>query len=343
MIPVLETHLLSIGYTAPHKAPVVIAEDIQVSLQSGELVCLLGANGVGKSTLMRTIAHMQKPLAGHVMISGDDLQALKPRQLAGRLSIVLTERPNLGLLNGYALVALGRHPYTNWTGRLTRYDKAVIRWAVEAVDAMAFADRPVMDLSDGQRQKLMIARALAQESELIILDEPTAFLDLPRRVEIMNLLRYLAAEAGRAILLSTHDLDLALRSADKLWLMSNGKIQAGTPEDLVLNGAFEAAFPPMAFDRATGSFGVERAMQHSVSVSGHGVTYTWTCRALQRSGFTVEEDAEVCVEVIDELPNPLWHIHQASGKTTHHSINDVLEALNLWREFHGDYRTTEAS
>ncbi|MEO0562833.1 MAG: ABC transporter ATP-binding protein, partial [Chloroflexota bacterium] len=228
---VLETHNLSVGYPAH-----TVASELSLSLASGELVCLLGPNGAGKSTLMRTVAGMQPILAGRVTIGPDDLARLSPRERAARLSVVLTERPNLGLLNGYALVALGRHPYTDWTGRLSPHDEAVVRWAVEAVDATDLADRPMTKLSDGQRQKLMIARALAQESEVMLLDEPTAFLDLPRRAEVMGLLRNLAAQTGRAILLSTHDLDLALRTADKLWLMSEGAVRVGTPEDLVLSG-----------------------------------------------------------------------------------------------------------
>ncbi|MEO1646612.1 MAG: ABC transporter ATP-binding protein, partial [Chloroflexota bacterium] len=270
---VLQTHNLAIGYNVPRKPRVTVASKLNLTLQAGELVCLLGPNGAGKSTLMRTIAGMQKALAGDVVLAGQSLAQIQPRRLAQLLSVVLTDRPNVGLLNGYALVALGRHPYTDWTGRLSRYDEAVVRWAVDAVNARELAERPILELSDGQRQKLMIARALAQESQLIILDEPTAFLDLPRRAEIMQLLRHLAAETGRAILLSTHDLDLALRSADTLWLMTHGTIHVGTPEDLVLDGTFEAAFrgEGVHFDRATGSFEVNRQRTGIVSVHGHGI------------------------------------------------------------------------
>ncbi|MCA9913206.1 MAG: ABC transporter ATP-binding protein, partial [Anaerolineae bacterium] len=279
--PILVTHDLTIGYRAPRKPDVIVAEKLSLMLRSGQLVCLLGPNGAGKSTLMRTIAGMQPPLAGSVSLQGEDIRRLKPRQLATRLSVVLTERPNVGLLNGYALVALGRHPYTDWMGRLSRHDEAVIRWAVEAVGAIDIAERPVMELSDGQRQKLMIARALAQESELILLDEPTAYLDLPRRAEIMQLLRHLAAETGRAILLSTHDLDLALRSADTLWLMSEGQVRVGTPEDMVISGKFEEAFQGegVHFDRTTGAFSVEHEKGRRIAVHGEGIPHIWTTHA----------------------------------------------------------------
>lgn len=317
--PILQTRALSIGY---HER--VVAEHLTLSLQRGELVCLLGPNGAGKSTLMRTLAGMQKPLGGQVLLAEQDVHHLKGRDLAQRLSIVLTERPNVGLLNGYALVALGRHPYTDWTGKLSRYDEAVVRWAVDAVNAGDIAGQPINEMSDGQRQKFMIARALAQESDLILLDEPTAYLDLPRRVEIMQLLRHLAHETGRAILLSTHDLDLALRSADSLWLMSEGVIQSGTPEDLVLNGAFESAFAGdgIQFDRRTGSFTVHRPAQNPIAVQGEGIAYIWTCRALERAGFTVVEQADLAVRVSGE-DNPHWCIENKR----YGSIRDLLSAL----------------
>ncbi len=281
---------------------------------------------------MRTLAAMQPPLAGQITLNGADLEALTPRQRAERLSVVLTDRPNLGLLNGYALVALGRHPHTDWTGKLTRYDEAMIRWAVEAVGAQAVADRPVMELSDGQRQKLMIARALAQESEVILLDEPTAFLDLPRRVEIMRLLRQLAAETGRAILLSTHDLDLALRSADRLWLMAGGSVHAGAPEDLVLSGAFEAAFAGegVIFDRATGAFRVEQTTRGAVVVVGEGVAAIWTRRALARAGFSVVDAGStpsLCIEISGTEADPVWQVERDGARALYHSIGALIAGL----------------
>jgi iron complex transport system ATP-binding protein len=333
MNPVLNTQNLSIGYTAPRRPDVVVAQDINLTLHGGELVCLLGPNGAGKSTLLRTIAGMQPPLDGQIVLGGDDLATLQPRQLAARLSVVLTDRPNVGLLNGYALVALGRHPYTDWTGRLSRYDEAVIRWSVEAVGATDIAENPVMELSDGQRQKLLVARALAQESELILLDEPTAFLDLPRRVETMQLLRHLAAETGRAILLSTHDLELALRSADTLWLMADGRMHTGTPEDLVLSGAFEDAFQGQGviFDRTTGSFNVARGTGRTIRVEGHSIPHTWTRRALQRAGFNLATNGAVPpiqIDITGEETAPVWHMRQNGSQATYTSIRELLAALN---------------
>ncbi len=294
-VPVLQTHALSTGY--PRRA---ISSQLELKLHAGEMIALLGPNGAGKSTLMRTLAGMQKPLGGRVSLLGDDLHRLPPAERAKRLSMVLTEQPDPGMLTGYALVALGRHPYTGWAGRLTTRDEAVVRWAVAAVGAADIATNPVGELSDGQRQKLMIARALAQEPAVLFLDEPTAFLDLPRRVEVMRLLRRLAHETGRAVLLSTHDLDLALRTADHLWLMGpDGSVRTGVPEALVLDGGFEAAFRSegVAFDRETGGFRVYENGRGFVTVVGESDAATWTRRALQRLGYTLHEDAATRVTV----------------------------------------------
>ena len=330
----LQTHNLTIGYPHTTKAQHIIAKDLNLTLEAGELVCLLGPNGAGKSTLLRTIAGMQRPLAGSISLAGHNLSKRSPRQQARLLSVVLTERPNLGLLNGYALVALGRHPYTDWTGRLTRYDKAMIHWAIDAVDARDLADRPVMELSDGQRQKLMIACALAQESALIVLDEPTAYLDLPRRAELMRLLRHIAAETGRAILLSTHDLDLALRSANCLWLMSEGQVRVGVPEDLVLNGAFEDAFrgEGVVFDRETGAFSVQQPRKHAVYVAGEGVPHIWTRHALKRAGFALQRtessgNGVPRIVLSGHEQHPSWHVTHHGQATTYYSIEALLQAL----------------
>ena len=218
---ILKIENLSIGYQQGRENKIV-AQDINVSLHGGELVCLLGPNGAGKSTLMRTISGSQSPLAGQVLLEGAVVHDLQARQLAKKLSLVLTERVQAGMLTAYEVVALGRYPHTNWAGKLTNKDHEIIQWSIEMAGANELADRVLSELSDGERQKIMVARALAQEPEVMILDEVTAFLDLPRRVEIMQLLRKLAHETNKAILLSTHDMDLALRSADRLWLLPKG-------------------------------------------------------------------------------------------------------------------------
>ncbi|MFN7211153.1 MAG: ABC transporter ATP-binding protein [Aggregatilineales bacterium] len=299
---VLTAQGLSVGYRAGRGAPKVVLRDLTLALERGTLVCLIGQNGAGKSTLMRTLAAVQKPLAGTVYIGAEDVHRLPISRLARLISIVLTERAQTSLLSVYEVAALGRLPYTDWTGRLSEADRAAVDWALEAVGASDLAARPISELSDGERQKVMIGRALAQGTPLIFLDEPTAFLDLPRRVEIMALLRRLAHRTGRAVLLSTHDLDLALRSADCIWLLDGaGRLQVGAPEDLVLNGAFARTFARegVAFDAHSGAFKLCGEVRGALSVQGTGLGAFWTGRALERAGFVVAAGAAESVEVLE--------------------------------------------
>jgi len=317
----LETHDLAIGYSVQRGQARVVAERINLRLHAGELICLLGPNGAGKSTLLRTLAGMQRPLRGQVRLLGADLHDLEPRELARRLSVVLTERIDVGALSARAVVALGRYPHTDWTGRLTPADETVITESLAAVGATPLANRLIGELSDGERQKVLIARALAQEPHLLLLDEPTAFLDLPRRVEIMSLLHRLARETGRVILLSTHDLDLALRSADQLWLLPpGGPLRVGIPEELVLAGALQATFPSpeVTFDPYSGHFKRRAPIHGHVELIGEGLAAVWTGRALEREGFVVNgrddgDPTTVRVEIHEHGGKPRWRIQQATS------------------------------
>jgi iron complex transport system ATP-binding protein len=332
-LDVLRAESLTVGYARGRGASQVIARDLDLGLAPGELVCLIGPNGTGKSTLMRTLAGMLPPLAGRVVLGDVDLSAMSAAERARQLAVVLTDRPGIGLLNGYALVALGRHPHSDWLGRLSPRDEAIVRWAIAAVGATDLADRPVMTLSDGQRQKLMIARALAQEPRAILLDEPTAFLDLPRRVELMALLRAITRETGRAVLLSTHELDLALRTADRLWLLAGGRLWAGAPEDLALSGAIGAAFQAegVDFDPATGAFTRAEKSGRAIALVGDGLAAIWTRRALERAGFALVdasgEGAAIRVEIVEREGRPAWRLVQPGVLTEIDSISALLEAL----------------
>lgn len=242
----LVAQALTIGYAQGRRAAKPIVSDLELTVSSGQFICLLGPNGAGKSTLLRTLTGIQPPLTGHIRLDGRDLYRLSAQERARSVAVVLTERVNPGLLTGWGLVALGRTPYTGFMGTLSPADEQAVQAAVEAVGAAALADRPIVELSDGERQKLMIARALAQETPLILLDEPTAFLDAPRRVEILTLLRKLARDAHRAVVVSTHEVHLALELADIVWLMDGcGGFEAGSPSSLLSSGAFAAAFPTL--------------------------------------------------------------------------------------------------
>lgn len=331
---ILATRNLEIGYTRRQETPHVVASGLNLTMRAGDLVCLLGPNGAGKSTLLRTLSGAQQPLGGQVWLEGTNIATMSPRALARHVSVVLTERVEVGQLSAYALVALGRHPYTDWMGQLTPHDEAVVQQALEAVDAVALAERPIYELSDGERQRVLLARALAQEPRLLVLDEPTAFLDLPRRVDLMRLLRHLSHAGERAVLLSTHDLDLALRSADLLWLLdAAGTLHVDAPEQLVLNGAFAATFARegVTFDMHRGTFQVAPQATLPVTLRGDGIAAQWTARALERAGFQPSPAgtaSPICIEVPSEDTDRLcWRITSHGATHTFTSLYDLLIEL----------------
>ena len=324
---VLILHQLSVGYSQRH-----VLQNINATLHAGELVCLLGPNGAGKTTLLRTLAGLQKPQAGRVDIGSDNLHQLAPSALAQRLAIVLTERIDVDHLQVYDLVALGRQPHTGWMGTLSASDHTTVQYALAATHIEALAQRQVAQLSDGERQRVMIARALAQEPQILLLDEPTAFLDLPRRVEIMLLLRQLARDSGRAFLLSTHDLDLALHVADRIWLLSStGDFASDAPEALALDGTITRTFQNegVAFDVASGGFNLCLPQHDTARVRGTGPAALWTRRALERLGYRLVLDERVTSATIDVIVVNAneWQLRTAQQQSTLHSLRELLAAL----------------
>ena len=213
-----------------------VASDLNATALPGTLTCLIGHNGTGKSTLLRTIARLQPSIDGKVLIGDNDISTLKPTHLSRMLSIVLTSRPDVRNMTVEELVALGRAPYTGFWGRLSADDRRIVRHSIESVGITAMAERRVCTLSDGEMQKVMIAKSLAQQTPVILLDEPTAFLDFPGKIDLMLLLQRLAHEERKTILLSTHDLETALQTADRLWLLADGALHDGTPHELADRG-----------------------------------------------------------------------------------------------------------
>jgi iron complex transport system ATP-binding protein len=308
--PLLTAEGLTIGYRTSNRATKAIAGPLSLALHAGELVCLLGPNGAGKSTLMRTLAGLQPPLAGRLDLGGTPLADLGAGARARQLSIVLTDRVEASGLTVLELVRLGRHPHTGWLGGLSAHDEAQVHAALAATGTEAFAPRLIGELSDGERQKVLLARALAQDTPVVLLDEPTAHLDLPNRVSLMRLLHRLARQTGKAILLSTHELDLALQAADRIWLLpADGRLHAGAPEDLVLSGTFAAAFARdgLVFDPATGTFPLHEAQGPAVRVVGEGTAIFWTRRALEREGFTLTGNPAAPTQVVVTGGPEQWH------------------------------------
>ncbi len=253
--PILYSENLQIGYDSK-KGKNVIASDISISLNPGKLVALIGANGIGKSTLLRTLTGIQKPLSGNVILNGEKISSYNSMELAQQLSIVLTEKLPPSNLTVFELVALGRQPYTNWIGKLTPEDISKINEALELTQISFLSQKKHFEISDGQLQKVLVARALAQETQLIILDEPTTHLDLLHKVSLLKLLKKLASETNKAILFSTHDLDLALQLSDEMIVMNSQKAIQDIPEHLIQSGILNSLFEDksITFDQEKAKF-----------------------------------------------------------------------------------------
>ena len=309
-ISYLSTTPLQIGYRR-RGCETCIAKTQKLEICSSDFICLLGPNGSGKSTLIRTLSGIQKPLKGTVKLNDQPYDTLSPRERARKISVVLTEMPSLGMLDAYSLVALGRHPYSGKFGALGQKDRERIHWALQAVDALKLKNCQVSYLSDGERQKLLIARALAQETPLMLLDEPTAFLDLPRQIELMVTLRKLAHREQMGIILSTHNLDLAMRFADHIWLLDkNGTITKGYPEVLATNGTISRTFSSseVEWNIENGTFRIQANPNLRAIVHGSGALFIWTQRALERLGFKIIESTEKPVlEVTISETNQKWN------------------------------------
>lgn len=280
----MQTVGLTVGYGRDHS----LLNNLALELRAGELVCFMGQNGIGKSTLIRTLAGLQKPLSGKINYNTLESSSTLPHHLA----VVLTDRVTAVNMTVVDIVSFGRYPYLNWSVKLSSKDTTMIDRTLGDINIGDLRDKRLHELSDGQIQMVMIARAVVQDTPIILLDEPTAHLDLNNRLEIMNLLRKLAHNSNKAILVSTHELDLALQTADLIWLASHEKrIITGIPEDLVLNGTFDAIFRFKGFDLKTGKVQHEPHRQLTIKLNGTGHEYLWTKNALERNGFSIDDQS----------------------------------------------------
>ena len=255
---VLSTKNLNIGYQNK-KVETLIASNINIDIGEGELVAVIGVNGVGKSTLLRSLSGVQEILNGEISIDGFPLKKLSPQQLAEQISLVLTEQPISKNLSVFELIALGRQPYTNWIGTLSSNDINHIRNAINLVDIEAIQYKKCYELSDGQLQKALIARALAQDTPLVILDEPTTHLDIYHQAYVLKLLKTLTLQTKKSILFATHEINLALQLCDRIILMEKNKVSIGSPSELIENDVFLNLFPSdlIVFDKSSNSFKIK--------------------------------------------------------------------------------------
>lgn len=252
---ILTTLNLSIGYISK-KETVTIAQNLNLNLQAGKLTALIGANGIGKSTLLRTITGIQQPLQGTVLLNDKKISSYEPLELAQNLSMVLTEKLPPSNLTVFELVALGRQPYTNWIGTLSDADIQIVQDAMAQTQIEHLSQKKHYEISDGQLQKVLIARALAQDTPLIILDEPTTHLDLLHKVSLLKLLKKLTQETGKCILFSTHDIDMAIQLCDEMIVMTPETVVQDEPCNLITKGSFNTLFKDehIVFDSEKGKF-----------------------------------------------------------------------------------------
>jgi len=317
----LRSNRLFIGYGKSF-----LFEDLNLSLNAGELICFMGPNGIGKSTLLRTLSGLQKPLSGEVTLDVS-------KEVHHQLSVVLTDRVTSVNLTVSELISFGRYPYLNWNIQMKEQDYAIIQQAIEQVRISNIVDKKLYELSDGQLQMVMIARALAQDTPIIMLDEPTAHLDLNNRLEIMSLLRKLAHTMNKAILVATHELDLALQTADLIWLAGRNKnILKGIPEDLVLNGTFDEIFQFKGFDLKTGKVHHEIHRKETIRLIGTNHEHLWTRNALERSGFEItDERPTFTIAIVKESGRNRWLVDDT---LSFNSIHDLLFHLNGHTDTH---------
>src|SRR5882672_6056540 len=292
----LQAKDISIGYRKGQWENILF-EKINLFLLPGKLTCFMGPNGVGKSTLIRALAGLQQPLRGEISIPG-----------AKQIALVLTDKITAANMTVWDLVSFGRYPYLSWGVTFSAEDKKIIGQAIDDVGITPLTDKKIEELSDGQQQLAMIARALAQQTPVLLMDEPTAHLDLNHRVAIMKLLHHLARKKNKAVLVATHELDLALQMADEIWLATlDRKIKTGIPEDLVLDGSFDKTFQFKGFDLKTGKVQHDSLHKTTIHLQGEGYEYLWTKNALERAGFSISDSQDSKVVVVSgNAGKPIW-------------------------------------
>lgn len=303
MATFLELQSLEIGYAAQKGSSQSLVPAVSLEVHQGDFIALSGANGTGKSTLLKTIAGIIPSLDGKILLHSKPLQSYSAAEKALLVSIVLTEYPEDQFLHAEDVVAMGRYPHIGFWGIMSASDRHIVAQSMESCGISHLKGRRLVSLSDGERQKTMIAKALAQDSPLIILDEPSAFLDYPGKIELMQLLKQLVKTSNKAIIFSSHDLDLVLRSVDQLWLMAKGQpLVTGKPEELVLSGQINRYFDRdgLSFDPLLGHFIPERKKGWMVFVNGHHLHAKWLNNSLLRHGFLLSANPDEELQVACE-------------------------------------------
>jgi iron complex transport system ATP-binding protein len=302
----------------------IVYGPINTEVHTPEMIGIIGRNGIGKSTLLRTLTGIQHSLTGTIRIRGKEISEISRSDRARLISYVSTEAVHVQNLRVLELVSMGRFPYTNWFGKLTGIDQDIIQDSIQQTGINLLLGKPVYQLSDGERQKVMIARALAQDTPVILLDEPTAFLDLPARHETMRLLNNLSRHKNKLIIFSTHDLSIAMDEVDKLWLMTDEGLMEGAPEDLLMNQGFRKLFKnsDLDFDARSLVFRFSRDLKKRIRILADEKYLVFTRKAMERIGYksTKNEDTEFTISVNTDTAIPVWHVKGPNLQRSFHSI-----------------------
>lgn len=317
---------LAIGYNREQ----ALIREINLSVHPGEMVALIGRNGTGKSTLLRSLIGLLPVLAGECRLMGTPIGHYPLRKRAQMVSFVSSQLSQLPAISVTELVSMGRMPYTGWMGKLSSRDASLVVEAIREVKLEAHREHTLDQLSDGERQRAMIARAFVQDTPLMVLDEPTAFLDIPNKYELIRLLGTFRDE-GRSIIYSTHDLETAMQYADKLWVIHRDRIIEGAPEDLGIEGLFTKLFDTSGihYDQLTGRFRYTGLVKGSVRLKGEpGNVLNWTRRTLERLGFRLGEPAGVEIEVMVHNAGPRWRVRREKEQTYFENLYTMAQYLN---------------
>ncbi len=323
---------VSFGYLSAQKK-VSLIQNFSGTFERGEFIILIGRNGTGKSTILKSLVRLLPYLNGKITLNEKVLENYSITDYAKLVSFVSTNLPVSGRMTVFELISLGRFPYTNWLGLMNKEDLDKVHKAIDSTRLNELLNKQIFRISDGERQRAMIARTLAQDTPVIVLDEPTAFLDLPNKYELAGLLSKLSS-LGKTVIMSTHDIEIALRFPDKLLIIHDNKIFDGSPEDMVINGNFNEIFhsPDLNFNQLTGEIELAEKRANNIFLEANNpVILNWTKKALKRAGFNISEEKAEDDRIVVQKGNNvwIWSCYQRNQKTSFKNIYDLIKFLKI--------------
>ena len=327
---ILSVEALKIGFQRRNEKYDLLPP-LNACAHNGDLIAVIGRNGIGKSTLLRTIAGLQPALGGNILFNGKSISDYSRLQLAKEVGYISTEVVKVSNMTVYDLVSLGRYPHTNWIGKIDSYNHEKITDALESTSVSCFSNRFISELSDGERQRAMIARLLAQDTGIMVMDEPTAFLDTGSKYEILHLLGQLAHKKEKTIIYSTHDLQMAIRQSDKIWLILDDKLIEGAPEDLILAGVFDHLFDKshVLFNSDDNSFSFINIERGYICLEGEGVEKKVLEKALSRAGYSISNKGPFPKIKITGTKNYDYYHSDSDPIRNFGSIYDLVRFLDM--------------